>query len=453
MFGTLQEKLESAFKHIRGRGSLRESDIEATMKEIRMALLEADVNFQVAKAFCDRVAEKAIGEAVLKSLTPDQQIIKIVNEELTTTMGSEAAELELKVAPPAIIMLVGLQGSGKTTTAGKLARYLRDDLKRKPLLVPADTYRPAAIDQLKTVAGQINIDVFHSNPDSDPVDIANEALTHAQGHGNDTVIIDTAGRLQIDSELMLELQEISDAVQPHEILLVADAMTGQEAVNVAKGFDDALEIDGLILTKLDGDARGGAALSMREVTGRPIKFIGVGEKSDALEVFHPDRMASRILNMGDVLGLIEKATKEIDVEESMRLQKKMQKNDFSFEDFLNQMRMVRKMGSFTSLAGMIPGMGKMMKQVDPEQAESELSKIEAIILSMTPEERKKPGIINGNRRKRIAKGSGTRVQDINQLLKQFMEMKKMMKKVSKMGMGGLMNMFGGAGKNPFGQMR
>lgn len=415
------------------------------MREVRMALLEADVNFKVARDFCARVTEEARGEAVMKSLTPDQQIIKLVHQELVRTMGDEAALLEIKVAPPAILMLVGLQGSGKTTTVGKLGRYLRDELKRKPLLVPADVYRPAAIQQLKTVAAQLKLDAFDSQTDQDPVDIAKRAVNYAATHGFDTVVIDTAGRLQIDQELMGELQDISDAVEPHEILLVVDAMTGQEAVNVATGFDKALDLDGLILTKLDGDARGGAALSMRAVTGKPIKFIGVGEKLDALEVFHPERMASRILGMGDVLSLIEKATKEVTLEDSLSLQEKLQKGEFSLEDFLGQLRMIRRMGSISSLAGMIPGMNKLAKQIDPQDAEREMKRIEAIILSMTPGERRAPQVLNGSRRKRIANGSGTSVEEVNRLLKQFLEMKKMMGKLSKLGMGGLMNLMGGRG--------
>lgn len=445
MFDSLHNKLETAFKKIRGRGTISPKDIELTMKEVRMALLEADVNFKVAKEFCDNVGQKALGEEVVKSLTPDQTIIKLVHDQLVETMGSGAAELNLRVAPPAILMLVGLQGSGKTTTVGKLGRYLKETLKRTPLLVPADVYRPAAIEQLKTLGAQLKLDVFDSAREQDPVDIAKAALQFAGKSGFDTLVIDTAGRLQIDQELMHELQEISDAVQPHEILLVADAMTGQEAVNVAKGFDQALEIDGLILTKLDGDARGGAALSMRAVTGKPIKFIGVGEKLDALEVFHPDRMASRILGMGDVMTLIEKAVKEVSVEDSLDLQKKIKKNEFSFEDFLSQMRTVKKMGSITSLASMIPGMGKLVKDVNPDDVDREMKHVEAIILSMTVAERRNPAIINGSRRKRIAKGSGTSVEEVNRLLKQFLEMKKMMGKLSKMGMGGMMNLFGGKG--------
>ena len=445
MFDSLQTRLDKAFKRIRGKGVVGEKDIQETMREVRMALLEADVNFKVAKDFCDRVALQSKGEEVLKSLTPDQQIIKIVHQELVNTMGEAAQELNLKVAPPAIIMLVGLQGSGKTTTVGKLGNYIKKELKRSPLLVPADVYRPAAIEQLKTIGTSLKLPVFQSTSNDDPVEIAKRAVKQAELEGYDTVILDTAGRLQIDTELMNELQDISDAVQPHEILLVADAMTGQEAVNVAEGFHKALEIDGLILTKLDGDARGGAALSMRAVTGCPIKFIGIGEKSDALEIFHPERMASRILGMGDVLSLIEKASKEVDLEESLKLQKKIKKNDFTLEDFLNQLNMIRRMGSMGSLASMIPGMGKMMKQVNEADAEKELKKIEAIILSMTPKERRNHAIINGSRRKRIAGGSGTQVQDVNRLLKQFLEMRKMMKKFTKMGAGGLMKMLGGKG--------
>ncbi|MCO6430563.1 MAG: signal recognition particle protein [Deltaproteobacteria bacterium] len=451
MFDSLQQKLDGALRKIRGRSVLTQKDIEAAMREVRMALLEADVNFKVAKEFCDRVAAQASGEEILKSLTPDQQVIKLVHQELVNVMGEEAAPLNLAVAPPAVVMLVGLQGSGKTTTVGKLARFLRESERRKPLLVPADVYRPAAIDQLKTLGGQLKLEVFPSSSEQNPVNIAKESVTYASQRGFDVVIIDTAGRLQIDTELMQELREISDAVMPHEILLVVDAMTGQEAVNVAQGFDKALEIDGLILTKLDGDARGGAALSMRAVTGRPIKFIGIGEKLDALEVFHPERMASRILGMGDVLSLIEKATQQIDVEESLALQKKIRKNEFTFDDFLGQLAMVKKMGSITSLASMIPGMNKMVKDVDPEKAEKEMKHIEAIILSMTPGERRNSGIINGSRRRRIAKGSGTSVEEVNRLLKQFLEMKKMMHKMSKMGAGGLMKLMGG-GMGGLGQM-
>ena len=446
MFDSLQDKISNALKHIRGKAVVGQKDLDIVMKEVRMALLEADVNFKVAKDFCTKVSEEALGERVQKSLTPDQQIIKICHEQLIDMMGEGAVEINLNAPAPIIIMLVGLQGSGKTTTCAKLARLLRDEKKRKPLLVPCDVYRPAAIDQLKTLGRQLQISVFDSNKDQNPVDIANSAKEFAVNHGFDVMIVDTAGRLQIDQEMMNELKKMAVQLKPQEILLVADAMTGQEAVNVAKGFHEALEIDGLILTKLDGDARGGAALSMRAVTGCPIKFIGIGEKSDALEVFHPDRMASRILGMGDVLSLIEKATKQFDLEESMKMQEKMRKNEFSLEDFLGQMRMIKKMGSIGSLMNMIPGMGQLTKQLDEGKAEKEMKKVEAIILSMTPQERHNSNIIDGSRRKRIAAGSGTKVQDVNELLKQFSIMKQMMNKVSKMGMGGLTKMFGGLSK-------
>lgn len=443
MFASLHDKLESIFKKISGRGTLSQADIDATMREVRMALLEADVNFGVAKNFCSQVAEKALGAEVHKALSPAQQIIKIVNDQMIETMGSGAAPLQLNVAPPAVIMLVGLQGSGKTTSVGKLARYLRDEQRKKVLMVPADVYRPAAIDQLKTLGAQLEIEVFNSNNSQKPLEIAEQALSHAKNIGADVVLLDTAGRLQIDTALMDELKQINERVKPTEILLVADAMTGQEAVNVANGFNEALSIDGLILTKLDGDARGGAALSMRAVTGKPIKFIGVGEKLDALEVFHPERMASRILGMGDMLTLIEKASKEVSIEDTMALHKKMKRNEFSLEDFLGQMKMMRKMGSISSIASMIPGFNKIAKDIDPELAEREMKRVEAIILSMTPRERRNHALIDGSRRRRIARGSGTSVEEINRLLKQFTEMKKMMSKLAQGGLGGLMNMFGG----------
>lgn len=448
MFNSLQDKLDGALKLIRGKTKLTEKDINTALKAVRMALLEADVNFKVAKDFCKKVADKSLGEGVLKSLTPDQQVIKIVHQELVEVMGGEASELNLNVAPPAVIMLVGLQGAGKTTTSGKLARVLKEDKKKKVLLVPADVYRPAAITQLKTLGKQIDVEVYDTNPNENPVNIATSAKEFASLRGFDVVIIDTAGRLQIDTDLMDELKNIEAETSPSEILLVADAMTGQEAVNVAETFSTTLNINGLILTKLDGDARGGAALSMRAVTGTPIKYMGVGEKLDKLEVFHPERMASRILGMGDVLSLIEKASAEIDIEESEKLQKKFKKNEFDLDDFLGQLRMMKKMGGMQSIMGMIPGMGKMMKQVDTDQAEDSMKNIEAIILSMTKKERAKPGIINGSRRKRIASGSGTSVQEVNKLLKQFMEMKKMMKKLTKGGMGNMMKMLGGKGGLP-----
>lgn len=444
MFDSLSTKLQSALKVIRGKSKISESDLKTALQAVRMALLEADVNFKLVKEFCDKIAEKAVGEAVMRSLTPDQQIIKIVHEELVVMMGESASELNLKVTPPAIIMLVGLQGAGKTTTAGKLAKYIKEKLKRNPLLVPCDVYRPAAIEQLKTLGSRLKIPTFTSTS-LDPVEISTSACEYARLNGYDTVIIDTAGRLQIDTEMMAELREVSLKVQPHEILLVADAMTGQSAVEVANGFNDALEIDGLILTKLDGDARGGAALSMKQVTKCPIKFIGVGEKSENLEVFHPERMASRILGMGDVLSLIEKASEQITMEDSLNLQNKFKKNEFDLEDFLGQLNMMKKMGSISSLAGMIPGMGQMMKDIDSEKAEKEMKKTEAIILSMTKKERAKPSIIDGNRRKRIAKGSGTKVEDINKLIKQFLLMKQTMQKLMGSGMAGMLGKMGKGG--------
>lgn len=452
MFDFLHDKIDGALKKIRGRSMITAADVESTMKEVRTALLEGDVNFKVAKDFCARVSEKAVGENVLKSLSPDQQIIKLVHEELTNTMGGEAAELNLRAAPPVVIMLVGLQGSGKTTTAAKLARLLRDTYKRSPLLVPADIYRPAAIDQLKTLGKTLSIPVFDSTTNDKPVDIAIRARDFAQKNVCDVMIIDTAGRLQIDSALMDELKQINAAVSPTEILLVADAMTGQEAVNVAQGFDQTLSLTGLILTKLDGDARGGAALSMRAVTGKPIKFVGIGEKSDALEAFHPERMASRILGMGDVLTLIEKATQQVSLEDTVDLEQKLKKDQFTFEDFLGQMRMIRKMGSISSLVSMIPGLNKLAKQVDPEKQEKEFRKLEAIILSMTHEERRNHEIINGSRRRRIANGSGTSVEEVNRLLKQFVEMRKMMKQLMKMGPGALGGLLGGQGLGGLGGM-
>jgi signal recognition particle subunit SRP54 len=452
MFDFLHDKIDGALKRIRGRSALTAADVESAMKEVRTALLEGDVNFKVAKEFCSRVTEKAVGENVLKSLSPDQQIIKIVHEELTATMGETAAELNLKAAPPVVIMLVGLQGSGKTTTSAKLARLLKEQYKRSPLLVPADIYRPAAIQQLKTLGTQLNIPVFDTQATDRPVDIAIRAHDFAKRQMLDTMIIDTAGRLQIDEALMNELKSIVAAVAPNEVLLVADAMTGQEAVNVAQGFDQTLALTGLILTKLDGDARGGAALSMRAVTGKPIKFIGLGEKSDALETFHPERMASRILGMGDVLTLIEKAAQQVTVEDSEDLEKKFKKGQFTFEDFLSQMKMIQRMGSISSLMSMIPGINKLAKQVDPEVQEREFRKLEAIILSMTKEERRNHEIINGSRRRRIALGSGTRVEDVNKLLKQFVEMRKMMKQLMKMGPGALGGLFGGQGLGGLGGM-
>lgn len=450
MFDSLTSRLESAFKKLRSRGKLSDSDIDSALEELRTALLEADVQFQVVEDFCKQVREKCRGMEVVRSLTPGQTVIKYVSEELLQILG-EHVPLNVRFAPPVVIMLVGLQGSGKTTTAGKLARYLKEDLKRRPFLVPADVYRPAAIEQLKTVGKSIGIEVFPSHEKQNPVQIAKDAVAYAKNHAFDTVILDTAGRLQIDEELMSELVEIIETVEPHEILFVADAMTGQEAVNVAKGFDEQLDIDGIILTKLDGDARGGAAISMRAATGKPIKFVGLGEKLDALDAFHPDRMVGRILGMGDVLTLIEKASKQVSVEDAKKLQKKLKKNEFSLEDFHSQLQMIKRMGSLGSIMQMIPGLGQAAKGLNEGQAEQEMKHLEAIILSMTPAERHDAEIINGNRRKRIALGSGTSVEEVNRFLKQFSEMRSVMKKVSKMGpnaMRGLGSMM--RGRMPFG---
>ena len=401
-----------------------------------MALLEADVHFRVAKRFMADVKERALGQEVLTSLTPGQQVVKIVNEELTELMGSHQEELNLSGPSPVSLMLVGLQGSGKTTTAGKLAVFLRNK-GRKPYLVPADIYRPAAIDQLKKLGEQLNIPVFSSSVDMDPVQIGRDAKTEAHRQGCDTLLLDTAGRLHIDEDLMDELIRMNEAVKPADILLVADAMTGQDAVNIAQSFNEALDIGGVVLTKMDGDARGGAALSIKEITGKPIKFIGVGEKLNELEPFHPDRLASSILGMGDVLTLIEKAQDVVDEKKAAELEKKLRKSQFTLEDFRDQMLQIRKMGSLGDIMKMIPGMGKLKQMKNMDMDENELVRIEAIINSMTPLERRRYGIINGSRRRRIAKGSGTRVQDVNRLLKNYTQLLKMLKKLNKSGMQGL----------------
>ncbi len=444
MFDNLSDKLESVFKKLRGQGVMTEDNIKEAMREVRLALLEADVNFKVVKDFIESVRQKAVGTEVLQSLAPGQQVIRIVHDELIALMGGDQDNsLDLSAKPPVSIMMVGLQGAGKTTTSGKLASWLRKQ-KRRPLLVPADVYRPAAIEQLKTVGRQLNIDVYDSKADQDPVDITSAAIRFAELNGFDTVLLDTAGRHQIDDFLMGELERIKAVAQPREILFVADAMTGQEAVTVASGFNDRLQITGVILSKLDGDAKGGAALSIKAVTGAPVKFVGLGEKLDALEVFHPDRLVSRILGMGDVLTLVEKAQFNLDEKETARLTQKLKKNQFDLEDFLAQLQQLKKMGSLESLMGMIPGMGKMMKQMQGAQpSEKEMKRIEAIIRSMTPGERADHGIINGSRRLRIAKGSGTTVQEINLLLKRFTEAQKMMKQLTKMGSKNLMKGMGG----------
>ena len=429
IFSSLAEKLQDTFDKLRGKGKLSESDVKSALKEVKMALLEADVNYKVVKRFINKIEERAVGKEVMDSLTPAQQVIKIVNEEMQALMGGSQEEINISPDPPTIIMMVGLQGSGKTTSAGKLARMLSNKGKN-PLLVAADVYRPAAIRQLQVLGERLDLPVFSMGEDSDPVDIARGSINFASTHNCDTIILDTAGRLHIDQEMMEELEGIKAAVDPDEILLVVDAMTGQDAVNVAQNFDQSLDIDGILLTKMDGDARGGAALSIKEITGKPIKFAGTGEKLADLEPFHPDRMASRILGMGDVLGLIEKAEKSIDKEKAKALEEKIRKNEFTLEDFMEQMSQVRNMGPMDELLGMIPGMGgaKQLKnlQVDDKQ----LDHIEAIISSMTPEERRKPDIINGSRRKRIAQGSGCKIQDVNRLLKQFRQTKKMMKQLN-----------------------
>jgi signal recognition particle subunit SRP54 len=453
MFDSLSEKLESVFKKLRGQGVMTEENIKDALREVRLALLEADVNFKVVKDFVENVRAKAVGTEVVQSLSPGQQVIKIVHDELVAVMGgNEDNSLNLAAKPPVAIMMVGLQGAGKTTTCGKLGRHVKS-LKRRPLLVPADIYRPAAIEQLKTVGKQLGLEVFNSSADQKPTDICSAAMRFAELNGYDTVILDTAGRHQIDEYLMNELAEIKASVSPMEILFVADAMTGQEAVNVAGGFNDQLGITGVVLTKLDGDAKGGAALSIRAVTGKPVKFVGLGEKLDALEIFHADRLVSRILGMGDVLTLVEKAQSIFDEKESARLQQKLKKNQFDLEDFLAQLQQIKKMGSLESLMGMIPGMGKMMKQMQGAQpSEKEMKRIEAIIRSMTPGERANHGIINGSRRLRIAKGSGTTVQEVNQLLKRFTEAQKVVKQLQKLGPKGLLKGMGGLGKGmlPFG---
>ncbi len=443
MFDNLSSRLDSVFKSLKGHGKLNEKNIEDGLREVRMALLEADVHYKVAKQFIAGVRERAMGQEVMKSLTPGQQVVKIVNDELTTLMGSTHEGVHLDGPKPVSVMMVGLQGSGKTTSAGKLSIFLRGKGK-SPYLVPADVYRPAAIDQLKKLGSQIKVPVYPSTTDMDPVDICRNARTEAQKAGCDTLLIDTAGRLHIDAELMAELTRIREAVQPSDILLVADAMTGQDAVNIAKSFDDALDIGGVILSKMDGDARGGAALSIKTITGKPIKFIGVGEKLNQLEAFHPDRMASSILGMGDVLTLIEKAQENVDEEKAVELERKLRKNQFTLEDFRDQMVQIRKMGSLSDLMGMIPGMNKMKQMKNLEVDDSELVRIEAIINSMTPAERTNHQIINGSRRKRIARGSGTRVQDVNRLLKNYAQVMKMIKKLNKGGMRGL-----GRGMLPF----
>jgi len=448
-FESLSEKLSATFKKLRGKGRLNEADIKEAMRDVRLALLEADVSYKVVKDFIARVSERAVGADVLESLTPAQMVIKIVNEELTATMGSENSKLNISSKSPTVVMLVGLQGAGKTTNGAKLAAYMKKSGKR-PLLAACDIYRPAAITQLETVGAQVDVPVFQMGTEN-PVKIAKAAVEHAKKHGNDIVFIDTAGRLHIDETLMDELKNIKAEVEPDEVMLVIDAMTGQDAVNVSKAFDEALGITGIFLTKLDGDARGGAALSVRAVTGKPIKFAGVGEKLDGIEAFHPDRMASRILGMGDILTLIEKAEQSFDEKKANELAEKLMKNKFTLADFYDQLVSIKSMGSLSDIAGMLPGVdAKALSGASID--EKAMARTEAIILSMTPKERENPDILNSSRKKRIAAGSGTQVVDVNRLLKQFSTMQSMMKQMSGKNAKKLMRGMGkkGRGMNPFG---
>jgi signal recognition particle subunit SRP54 len=424
MFNNLSEKLDKALHVLKGHGSITEVNVAETLKEVRRALLDADVNFKIAKDFTKRVKEKALGADVLTSLQPGQLMVKLVKDELTELMGGETEGINLSGAPT-VILMSGLQGSGKTTFSGKLANFLKSKKSKQPLLVACDVYRPAAVDQLHVVGDQIKVDVFSDNGNTDPVAIAQAGIAHAKANGHNVVIIDTAGRLAVDEAMMTEISNIHKAIQPQETLFVVDSMTGQDAVNTAKAFNDVLNFDGVILTKLDGDTRGGAAISIKSVVNKPIKFIGTGEKMEAIDVFHPSRMADRILGMGDVVSLVERAQEQFDEEEARKLQKKIAKNQFGFDDFLSQIQQVKKMGNMKDLMGMIPGASKAMKGMDID--DDAFKHIEAIIYSMTPGERTKPAVINANRKKRIAKGAGRSVQEVNQLLKQFNQMSKMMK--------------------------
>ncbi|MCC6445082.1 MAG: signal recognition particle protein [Armatimonadetes bacterium] len=426
MFESLSDKLQNVFKRLRGKGTLNEQDVAEALREVRLAFLEADVNFKVVKDFVARVRERAVGLELVESLSPAQHVIKIVHEELTALLGGTDAKLATASRPPTVVMLCGLQGSGKTTTIGKLGLQLHKQ-GRRPLLVAADIYRPAAIKQLQVIGEQVNLPVFTLGDKQDPVNIVKAAIGSAQTHGNDIILLDTAGRLHIDGEMMEELKRVKAAVSPQETLLVVDAMAGQDAVNVAQQFNELLDVTGFVVTKLDGDARGGAALSIKYVTGKPIKFVGISEKMDGLESFHPERMASRILGMGDILSLIEKAESAIDEKKAMELEKKIRQNQFDLQDYLDQLREMKKMGPLDQILGMIPGLGGMKK---PEVDEKQMGRVEAIILSMTPQERQDPGIINGSRRRRIAYGSGTSVQDVNQLLNQFEQMRKLIRSLT-----------------------
>lgn len=446
-FEGLTERLQKAMRNLRGKGKVSESDLRKTMREIRLALLEADVNFSVVRKFVKTVQERAKGADVLEGLNPAQQIVKIVDEELTKTMGEEATPLNKSEKIPTVIMMAGLQGAGKTTTAGKLSLKLKNEKDARPLLIAADIYRPAAIDQLEQVGKEIDVPVFQKGTDVDPIEIVKQGMQVAKENHNDYVLIDTAGRLQIDEKLMDELKNIKELTHPDEILLVVDAMTGQNAVNTAEGFNNALDITGVVLTKLDGDTRGGAALSIREVTQKPIKFIGQGEKMDALDVFHPDRMASRILGMGDILSLIEKTQKDYDEKEAQKLTEKMQNNTFGFEDFLDQLNQIQKMGPLEDIMKMIPGMANNPALKNINMDPKDLEHIKAIIYSMTKEEKDNPDLLNPSRRRRIARGCGRPIQEVNRMIKQFNQMKTMMNKMSKGNMSGMENMLGNMGGN------
>ncbi|MCW1926912.1 signal recognition particle protein [Bhargavaea beijingensis] len=434
-FEGLGERLQQTLQKIKGKGKVTEADVKEMMREVRFALIEADVNLKVVKEFVKKVSERAVGSDVMESLTPGQQVVKIVRDELADLMGGEAETITFAKKPPTVIMMVGLQGAGKTTTTGKLANLIRKKYNRKPLLVAADVYRPAAIQQLETIGKQLGMPVFQLGTEENPVDIAKQAIAKAKEDHHDVVFIDTAGRLQIDENLMQELRDIHDAVQPDEVYLVVDAMTGQVAANVAETFDQQVGVTGVVLTKLDGDTRGGAALSIRSVTGRPIKFAGMGEKLDALEPFHPERMASRILGMGDVMSLIEKAQSNVDEQKAKELEQKFRDQSFTFDDFLEQLEQVKKMGPLDEILKMLPGAGKIKGIDNVKVDEKQMGRVEAVIKSMTTEEKSKPEIINSSRKKRIARGSGTTIQEVNRLLKQFDEMKKMMKQMSNMQQG------------------
>ena len=445
MFENLSEKLDKAFKVLKGQGSISEINVAQTMKEIRKALLSADVDFKTAKKFTNTVKEKALGQQVLTAIEPGQLLTKIMRDELAELMGSKYSEINLE-GSPTVILIAGLQGSGKTTFSGKLALHLKSKQNKRPLLVACDVYRPAAIDQIGVLAEQVGVDVFQDRENKNPVEIAKAAIKHAKSNGQNVVIVDTAGRLAVDEEMMQEISAVKSTINPNEILFVVDSMTGQDAVNTAKAFNDLLNFDGVVLTKLDGDTRGGAALTIRSVVDKPIKFIGTSEKMDGLDVFHPDRMANRILGMGDVISLVERAQQQFDEEEARKMQKKIAKNQFGFDDFLKQIQQIKKMGNIKDLMGMVPGMGKAMKGMDID--DDAFKGIEAIIHSMTVEERSNPKLLNGSRRKRIADGSGTSIQEVNQLIKQFGQMGKMMKMMQGGGAKQMMQMMKGRGGMP-----